>query len=174
MENKSRSVALAAIVLVLLILLCRTTFAGDRQFSVLVDRMSAYCQKRPMRGMGLISFVANRFTPRGVGHLQMAIFEDVPPVRRGSPEEMDAFLAQLAGPDYQPFVRARDNRSGDFSAIYVRTTDDRHFDMLIVAIDANDAVVMKLRLNPDAMRDWMDEPVSHGRDSAHGGAGERR
>ena len=71
MTDQSRSAACAT--LLLTILACLPALAaGDSEFHALVDRMSVYCQKRPMRGMGLLSFVANRFTPHGVGKLRMA------------------------------------------------------------------------------------------------------
>jgi hypothetical protein len=119
--------------------------------------------------MGFISFLANRFTPRGVGHLQMALFDDIRSPGRAPVEELSATLQTLVGPDYQPFVRARDNRSGEVSFIYVRESGKQSFDMLIVALDPTDAVVMKMRLNPHAMRDWVDEPVSRGRHPSHNG-----
>ena len=155
----------AALLCLLLPFLPALAAAGDQQFDTLVDRMSDYCQKRPMWGMGLISFIANRFTPHGVAHLQMAVFDDIPSTRGKSVEELTTSLESVVGPDYQSFVRDRNNRSGEVSLIYVREAGKNRFEMLIVSIDPTDAVLMKMRLDPDAMRDWMDEPVSHGRHS---------
>ena len=142
--------------------------AGDPEFHLLVDRMSSYYQKRPMPFMGLLSFIGNRFTPHGVGHLQMAIFENVTqsPASRG--EELESTLAGLIGEGYQPFVRVRENKSGESTFIYARESGSKHFDMLIVSIESDESVLIKLRLDPDAMHDWVDEPVRHGRASGHG------
>lgn len=160
MGRKSERWARAVLIFLFLGLLPTAAAAGDQEFHLLVGRMADYCQKRPMRGMGLISFIANRFTPRGVGHMQIAIFENIPPVRRTSVEELASSLQSLVGPDYQPFVRDRDNRNGDVSFVYVRESGKNKFDMLVVSIDSTDAVLVKMRLDPDAMRDWVDEPVS--------------
>jgi hypothetical protein len=143
--------------------------AGDREFDMLVDHMSAYCQKRPMRGMGFISFIANRFTPHGVGNLQMAIFEDIPATGHSPVRDLESSLQNLVGPEYQSFIRDRNNHSQEVSLIYVRETGNKHFEMLIVSVERTEAVVMKMRLDPDAMEDWMDEPVSHGHHASHPG-----
>jgi hypothetical protein len=143
--------------------------AGDPEFHSLVERVSAYYQKRPMRFMGLLDFVANRFTPHGVSHFKMAIFEDVDSSRMLPAEESELFMQGLVGASYQPFVRVHNNRSGDLTAIYVRESGKKSFEMLIVSIDSMDAVLMKMQLNPGAMRDWVDEPVEKGKGSGHRG-----
>lgn len=168
MKNRSELLTRAIILAVLLQFPPSAAVGGDPEFHLLVHRMSAYCQKRPMPFMGLLAFIGNRFTPPGVGHLQMAIFENVPSLRTPPAEGLDATLQDLVGSGYQPFVRVHDNRSGDQTFIYVRESGKSCFDMLIVSIDSTEAVLMKMRLNPDAMHDWMDEPVTSGRGSAPG------
>jgi hypothetical protein len=143
--------------------------AGDWEFDELVGRMSDYCQKRPMRGMGIINFIANRFAPHGVGHLQMAIFEDIPAAAHSPEQELESFLHNLVGPEYQSFIRDRNNHSQEVSFIYFREAGNKNFEMLIVSLERTEAVVMKMRLDPDAMHDWMDEPVSHGHHASHPG-----
>ena len=169
MKNRSELLSRAILLVVLVQVLSAAAVAGDLEFHLLVGRMSAYCQKRPMPFMGLLSFIGNRFTPPGVGHLQMAIFENVSPLRKPPAGGLDSTLQDLVGSGYQPFVQVHDNRNGDQTYIYVRESGKKSFDMLIVSIDSTDAVLVKLRLNPDAMHDWMDEPVNSGRGSAHGG-----
>jgi hypothetical protein len=167
MRNRNRLLARAILIFALLQFLPATAVAGDPEFHAVVDRMSAYYQKRPMRGMCLLSFIANRFTPHGVGQFQMAIFDDITSPRTAPWEELESSLQGLVGPDYQPFVWARDNRSGDLSVIYVRESGKKSFEMLIDSIDSTDTVLMKMRLNSDAMREWMDEPVEKGKGSGH-------
>lgn len=144
-------------------------FAGDREFNLLVDRVSAYYQKRPLPFMGLLSFIGNCFTPHGVGHLQMAIFEGVTSDRRPAEEELESSLEGLVGPGYQPFVRVYNSHSGERTFIYAREFGKKSYEMLIVSMERTEAVIMQMRIDPDALRDWVDEPVSRGRDSAHGG-----
>jgi hypothetical protein len=119
--------------------------------------------------MGLLSFAANRFNLHGVKNLKLAIFEDVDSSRTPSAREFDAFLQGLVGSSYQPFVRVFDNHSGEQTFIYVRECD-KNYDMLIVSLERTEAVIIKMRVDPDAMGDWVDDPVSKGRHSAQSGA----
>ena len=62
-------------------------------------------------------------------------------------------------------VRVQEVRSGEWTCIYTRETSKERFEMLIVSIDATDAVLMKMQLAPGALRKWVDEIVKRGRDS---------
>ncbi|MGO8787408.1 MAG: hypothetical protein ACLQVL_08500 [Terriglobia bacterium] len=170
MKTRSNLLVRATVIVVLLQLLPATAAAGDQEFHLLVDRVSSYYQKRPMPFMGLLSFIGNRFTPHGVSHLQMAVFEDVDSSRMPTGNELESFLQGTVGRSYQPFVRVHNNHNGEQTYIYARECGKQNYEMLIVSMERTEAVVIKIQLNPDAMRNWVDEPVNSGRDSAHGGA----
>jgi hypothetical protein len=169
MRKRNSWAARAVILAALLQLLPAAAAAGDEDFHLLVDRVSNYYQKRPMPFMGLLSFIGNRFTPHGVSHLHMAIFEDVDPSRAPAGKEFDSFMQGLVGASYQPFVRVRSNRNAEQTYIYARERGKQSYEMLIVSMEPTEAVVLKIDLNPDAMRDWVDEPVNGARKSVHGG-----
>jgi hypothetical protein len=141
--------------------------AKDREFDAIVHRVSAQYHKRPMRFMGLLSFIANRFTPHGVSHLKMAIFEDLDLSRPPADPQFDPFMQDLVGPSYQPFVRVLDKRSGERTLIYAREEDKEGLEMLIVSLEPDEAVVMKIRLDPDAVLEWVAEPIEKGRGWGH-------
>jgi hypothetical protein len=168
MRNHSQFLAPAILSLALLQMLPAPARAEDQDFHLLVERMSDYYQKRPMRFMGWLNFFANRFTPQGVSHFQMAIFDDIDNSRTPPSEDLESSLASLVGPSYQPFVRVHDVRSGEWTCIYMRESGKTRVEMLIVSIDSSDAVLMKMQLKPDALREWVDEPVKKGRDSRYG------
>ena len=168
MKKRSRLLTGTCLLFVLLPLLVAPAVAGDAEFQTLVDRVSTYYQKRPMPLMGVLSFAANRFNLHGVKNLKLAIFEDVDSSRMPSAREFDAFLQGLVGASYQPFVRVFDNHSGEQTFIYARECD-KNYDMLIVSLERTEAVIIKMRVDPDAMGDWVDDPVSKGRHSAQSG-----
>ena len=142
--------------------------AGDSEFHSLVDRMSDYYQKRPMRFMGWLNFFANRFTPGGVSHFQMVIFDDVDASRTHPSEDLASSLASLVGPSYLPFVSIHDVRSGEWTCIYTRESGKEQIEMLIISINSSDAVLMKMQLKPEAMREWVEDPLERGRDARRG------
>ena len=169
MKTRSKVLAGCCLLLVLLPLLAVQSMAGDAEFRTLVNRVSTYYQKRPVPFMGLLCFAANRCNLHGITNLKMAIFEDVNSSRMPSAGEFDAFLQGLVGESYQPFVRVFDNHSGEQTFIYARECD-KNFEMLIVSLERTEAVIIKMRVDPNAMSDWVDDPVNKGRHSAHDGA----
>ncbi len=141
---------------------------ADKDFQAIVNRFSAQYQKKPMRFMGLLSFIANRFTPSDMSITKMAIFEDFDPARQPSGCALESFMESVtAGGEYRPFVRVRSNRDGEQTYIYARQADKR-YELLIVTLEMDEAVVLKMRLGPNAMDKWVDEPVLMGKDSSHG------
>jgi len=167
---RNRRPLLAPVVLgvALLQMLRAAARAGDSEFHSLVERMSDYYQKGPVRHMGWLNFFANRFTPGGVSHFQMAIFDDIDASRTPASEELGSSLASLVGPSYQPFVSVREVRSGEWTCIYTREAGKEQIEMLIISIDSSDAVLMKMQLKPEAMRKWMEDPLERGRDARRG------
>ena len=119
-RNRRPLLAPAVLSVALLQVLPAAARAGDSEFHSLVERMSDYYQKRPMRFMGWLNFFANRFTPGGVSHFQMAIFDDVEASRTHPSEHLESSLASLVGPSYQPFVNVHNVRSGEWTCIYTR------------------------------------------------------
>jgi len=142
--------------------------AGDSEFHSLVERMSDYYQKGPVRHMGWLNFFANPFTAGGVSHFQMAIFDDVDASRTHAGEDLESSLASLVGPPYQPFVSVHDARSGEWTCIYTRESGNERTEMLIISIDSSDAVLMQMQLKPEAMRKWVEDPLERSRDARRG------
>ena len=140
--------------------------AADREFSQIVGRLSEHYQKRPMRGMGFLGFLANCFSPSGVSHLKMAIFEDV---EAGRPlaGDFEGFLKATVGPGFHPFVTMRSNRDGEQVYIYAREVGER-MELLLISAQRTEAVVMKVRIAPEALEKWMSEPGKMARNTVPG------
>ncbi len=156
MRNRRPWLASAILSLALLQMLPAAAGAGDSEFHSLVERMSDYYQQRPMRFMGWMNFFANRFTPGGVSHFQMAIFDDLEASATRPSEDLVSSLASLVGSSYQPFVNVHNIRSGEWTCIYTRESGKEQIEMLIISIDSSDAVLMKMQLKPEAVREWVD------------------
>ena len=168
MRNRKQVLAPALLSVALVQMLPVAARAGDSEFHSLVERMSDYYQKGPVRHMGWLNFFGNRFTPGGVSHFEMAIFEDVDTSRTHASEDLRSSLAGLLGPSYQPFVSVHDVRSGEWTCIYTRESGKEQVEMLIISIDSSDAVLMKMQLKPEALRKWVEDPLERGRDARRG------
>jgi hypothetical protein len=147
--------------------------AGDREFHEIVNRLAAAYHKKPMPFMGFVSFVARFAQPEGVSGIKFAIFDDIDPSLSPDEREFDGFMQGIVGSEFRPFVRVRSHRDREQTYIYLHDANDAS-ELLVVTIDPSDAVVVKMRLKPEAMKDWMDDPVQQGRHSArNGGIGSR-
>ena len=147
--------------------------AADREFHEIVNRLATAYHKKPMPFMGLVSLVARFAQPQGVSGIKLAIFDDIDPSLSPNESEVDRFMQSILGSEFQPFVRVRSHRDHEQTYIYLHNVNDAS-EMLMVTIESSDAVVVKMRLKPEAMKDWMDDPVGEGKHSAHnGGLGSR-
>ncbi len=129
--------------------------AGDKEFDQLVGRLQSHYQKAPM-GTGFLGFMARCFSPNGVSGLRMAIFEDVDSDRKPLGQDFDAFVKQTVGADREPFVRVR-SRNGEQVYIYLQPKGSKA-ELLLIAAEKHDAVVMKMRLDPDKLQEWVTNP----------------
>lgn len=168
--SRKNSAATAILALAgLVLILPAASPAKDRQFSAIVHRIQTHYQKRPMRFMGLFCFVANRVRPAGIKNIKLAIFEDLDASRHPAGADLDSFMRGVAGPEFQPFVRVRSRRDGEQTFVYGRELG-QDFELLVVSLEHNEACVVKLRVNPEEMSKWIDDPPGMSKNSA-GGSG---
>jgi hypothetical protein len=138
--------------------------AKDREFHEVVARLSDAYHTKPMHSMGLLSFVVRFAHPEGVSGIRIAIFDNIDPNLGSGARDLDGLLQSTLGPEFQPFVRVHSNRDGETTYIYARDTKAGG-EMLRVVMEPREAVVMKMRLKPEAMKEWINDPV--GRGTAH-------
>lgn len=100
----------------------------------------------------------------GVGGLKMATFENLS-IPADDMYQLKRQVSEALGPDWQPFVETFSKRDGEWSAIYLQTSG-KAMHLLIATGERGEFTVMQLKLSEKAMRDWMDEPVSHARHAA--------
>jgi hypothetical protein len=62
----------------------------------------------------------------------------------------------------------RSHREQAQTYVYLHNLKDAS-ELLVVTIDTSDAVVVKMRLKPEAMKDWIDDPVGEGKHSTRNG-----
>ena len=141
--------------------------AKDRQFDAIVRGIEARYHRKPMRFMGLVSFIANRARPEGVKNLRFAVFEDLDTSANPPASDFAEFVARAAGPEFHPFVRVESRRDGEQTHVFARPLNN-DFELLIVCVERDEATVMRMRLNPERMSEWEDDPAGKARHSAHG------
>ncbi len=146
--------------------------AKDRQFDAIVREIEARYHRKPMRFMGLVSFIANRARPEGVKSFRFAVFEDLD-TSAGPPDgDFAEIVARAGGPEFRPFVRVQSRREGEQTQVFARPVN-HDFELLIVCVERDEATVMRMRLNPERMSEWEDDPAGQARHSTHGAGKDR-
>lgn len=128
--------------------------AGDQVFDQLVNHLQSHYQKTPM-GTGFMGFVARCFSPRGVSGLRMAIFEEVD-TRRPLGEDFETVVRSTIGTEVTPLLRSL-SRTGERCNIYLWEKEKRT-ELLIVASEKGEVVLLKMRLDPERLQEWLNDP----------------
>jgi len=160
----SRSLLLAALCLALAL----PASAGDASFHRLVGTLSRHYQTRPVAGLGFAAFVARLFTPSGVHRLSLAVFDELPE-QKGPIEDatFERAVREAVDPSYIPFIRVISGPRHELTCVYLREAG-KSFDLLLVTAQSREAVVVGMRLDPDAMAKWMDDPEGMSRKCGKG------
>jgi len=155
-----------ALIVGVLLQLAPAACGKDRPFDAIVRRIASRYNARPVRFMGLASFLANRARPEGVRNMKLAVFEDIDTSQNLPGSDFDSFLQDAVGPEFQPFVRVLSQRDGELTYVYARETGDS-CELLVVNFERDEASVIQMQMKPEAMTEWFDEPARRARSSAH-------
>ena len=140
--------------------------AADRDFKEIVRAIANEYHTEPTHIplFGLINTVAFVAHPGGAKQLDLAIFENL---KTGGHDnaQVAARIRQIVGVSWKPFIEVRSNKKGEgeITLIYMRP-EGHDFRMLITAIEHDEATVVQLKLNPAALRRWIDNPVDQASD----------
>lgn len=132
---------------------------GDR-FSAIVRRlqMHAGVEDTSPPFLWLASLAVRSVRPAGVLDFRLATFEGRHLADVARDRDFDALVRQTAGPGWTPLLQVRSSRRGELVSIQTQTHRD-HVSLLLVTIDEHDAVVIQLAVKPDAIAQWIKEPI---------------
>ena len=133
----------------------------DRDFDSLVHNMeSEYGAKRKyIPFIGFANFLVKVVRPAGASDFKLAVFDHVDPNLHPSPERLDETVLPQG---WRPFIRVQSHRKGERVQIYARPSHRDH-ELLITTLDRDDAVVIRMRVNPEQFAKWVNNPVVMGR-----------
>ena len=112
--------------------------------------------------MGLVDMVTYVARPAGTKHIDIAVFENLNEHDR-SGMDLARSVRRAVGASWRPFVQVYSHRSGHEEKTFVYIRMEGHdYKLLVANIESNEATVVQLRLNPEALQKWIVSP----RDSA--------
>jgi len=106
--------------------------------------------------LGLANFVVKVGHPAGTSDMKLAIFE------RGDLEapRFTSLTDSAVGGSWKPMIRVR-SKDGESTNIYART-DGKHLNLLITTLDDDDATLIQVRIEPQALMQFIDDHDAHG------------
>ena len=161
----SRRAACAA---ALLVAASTAAQAADRGFEGLVRSLESHYGKERLHIplFGMARFFVKVAHPGGAGDLKLAIWEDV----GAAPEPGDFESIVCNSPEgWSPFVKVQSRRDRETTRIYTRFSGG-HMILLIATFEQNEATLVQLKLDRNAMKKWLDQPAAMGSRGQHPGS----
>jgi hypothetical protein len=170
--------------LIVMVCACALSFAGDpdssssfhgHEFNGVVHAIEDHYGVRHMR-IPFLSFAASLAArPAGVSGMRLAVFEDFHPssasmharasLNSSASEDLQHVVEHSLGQDWHLFVRTRTQDDSDDTLIYVNLGAAK-LQMMIVAIEPDEATVIEMNLSDRALKKWLDEPKESAEDNS--------
>ena len=137
---------------------CTVLSAADKEFKEVVRAVSAELNAKPMHipFMGLVNAVTFVARPAGAKHMDLAVFENVNNDDHDG-REIARRIRKAVGEDKRPFVQTFNH--DEVSMVYLQP-DGKNVKLLVATVGRDDATVIDLKLNPDALARWLKSPTS--------------
>jgi hypothetical protein len=135
-----------------------TALAKDREFDAIARHLkSEYkAKRRKVPFMGLARFAVKLIHPAGIKNIKVAIFEELDHVPAAGNNELNATLRNALSPEWLPLVRIR-TRDGEQTYVYAREAG-ASINLMVVNLDREEAVVARLKVNPQKLKEFLDNP----------------
>jgi hypothetical protein len=134
--------------------------AADREFTEVVRVISDEFHTRPtsIPFFGLVNVFTAAVRPAGTRHIDLAVFEHLNNHDREGRNLSESIL-NAVGRSWRPFVQVRSRRNGheETVLVYMRQQGSE-WKLLVTAVEHDEATVVQLLLNADALARWMASP----------------
>lgn len=134
--------------------------AADREFTEVVRVISDEFHTRPtsIPLFGLVNVFAAAVHPAGTRHIDLAVFEHLNRRDREGRNLTESILSAV-GRSWKPFVQVRSRRDGHEETVLVYMRQQGNdWKLLVTAVEHDEATVVQLLLNADALARWIDSP----------------
>ena len=142
----------------LLMTIPQTARADDPEFDAITRHLKLVYQAKRVSipFLGLANFFVKIVRPAGVKSFKVAIFEDLNFTGGKTHAELGAVMRSALSPEWQPLVRIR-SRDGEQVYVYGREAGE-NIKLMVVTIDQTDAVVARVKLSPQKLSEFLNNP----------------
>jgi hypothetical protein len=151
--------AVSAAFLFVVVVGAATVIAGDSSYGRVVSRLrSEYrATEQPMYGAGLLGELAVAFLrPAGVSKAKFTMLRDLD-VRQNRSADFNRIVLSAVESKWRPLVVRSAPARGEWTYVYAQP-DGQHIRLLVVNRDHSDAVVAEVRVDPDKLSAFIDNP----------------
>lgn len=136
----------------------RSARADDPEFDAITKYLKQQfnAKRISIPFLGLANFFVRVVRPAGVKSFKVAIFEDLN-LAHGQPNsELGLVMRNALSVEWQPLVRIR-SRDGEQTHVYARE-DGKDIKLMVVTIDRTDAVVARVKISPQRLTEFVNNP----------------
>lgn len=151
--------ALSAVALFVVVIGVATVTAGDSSYDRVVSRLQAEFRAtpQPMYGAGLLGeLTVAILRPAGVSKAKFAILRDLE-VRDSPKSDFDRVVRSAVESKWRRLVVRSAPLAGEWTYVYSQP-DGKHIRLLIINRDHGDAFVAEVRVDPDKLSAFIDNP----------------
>lgn len=136
--------------------------AKGGEYEAIVKHLKTKYQAKKVKipFMWLARFAVSVVRPAGVKSFSVTVFEDLKFSRDTLDREMQAAMRTSFDKDWSPILRVR-SREGEQVYMYMRETG-KSVKIALVAIDKEQASVIRATFNPDKLAEFMENPKIFG------------
>lgn len=135
-----------------------TARAKDPEFDAITKHLKAQykAKRRKIPFMGLANFAVKIIRPAGIKSVKVAIFEELNHAPAAGNNELSAVMRNALSPEWLPLVRIR-SRNGEQLYAYARDAGES-VKLMVVTISGSEAVVARVQVNPQRLKEFLDDP----------------
>lgn len=135
-----------------------TARAKDPEFDAITKHLKAQykAKRRKIPFMGLANFAVKIIRPAGIKSVKVAIFEELNHAPAAGNNELSAVMRGALSPEWLPLVRIR-SRNGEQLYAYARDAGES-VKLMVVTISGTEAVVARVQVNPQRLKEFLDDP----------------
>lgn len=108
--------------------------------------------------LGLANFFVKIIRPAGVKSFKLAVFQDQDFLATREGVTFESAMRGLMPKDWQPLVRVSSRASSNNRVLIYAKPAGKDLELMTVVLEPREAVVIQVRLNPDAVAKFMNDP----------------
>lgn len=155
-----KRVSIHALILLAVLSISYSTAAAQNNngFDAIAKHLKTRYQakKRSIPFFGLAKFAVRIIKPAGVKSIDVSLFEDLKNTNELPDNELSSLMRNALSAEWQPLVSIR-SRSGDQVYVYAAEAG-KDMKLAVLVINQSEAALARVKINPDALRKFLDDP----------------